>query len=597
MNSQGVDKLAVFDPNIVQQRPAFAVYKGAQSNTNAPFRAIASSASQQTYNVQVPSQNVFIDRELNWSSDVFFSVDVAFDTAVANGAGDTYNGSTELVLRFGKDVALCAFPLHSLVSTMTATINDTVATMNTSDVLYEIARLVNSKKNRLQRTAPTMLDKYADYDDAVGAVNNPLASFIDGTDYDNLPNGAFWDIVETDSAGVPKSPTTMGGVTDGSTSVTLHFRARLTEKLLLSPFIFHEECGDEVGLFGVNNIQLVMNMKSPTRLLRNAPGADSNGRTVSNVRYNTTKGAFENSQVNVIFKTPSLDIDLPPKSVVPYLEYPRFITTGLGSISADSESQIQSQTITLPQIPDMLLVYVKPQTYSGTQGDWYLPITKLSVNFDNYAGLLSSHSTSQLYNISVDNGLEMDWNSWNGYAVGKEGERIQGVGGFLVLRMGKDITLQAGQAPSVVGNYTLQMSLTVRNPSDSSVTPTLYVVAVNSGFFETQMGSSRIVKGVLNEQDVIGAEIAPMSTASQLQRMVGGSFFSKLGTALNKAREFLSRKEVRDAIKGVARSTGIPALKKGADIAESYGFGMSGGAMTGGKRTGGRSKAKLSALM
>jgi hypothetical protein len=71
------------------------------------------------------------------------------------------------------------------------------------------------------------------------------------------------------------------------------------------------------------------------------------------------------------------------------------------------------------------MIYVKPNRYVATvggatpdptQGDWVLPITGISVNFDNYAGLLSAHSQEQLYRMSCLNGLEMDYDQWRGYA-------------------------------------------------------------------------------------------------------------------------------------------------------------------------------------
>jgi hypothetical protein len=70
----------------------------------------------------------------------------------------------------GRDFALTAFPLNSLCSTLTATINDTTSVINSQDVLKEVLRLTDYSKNRLQRTCPTMLDKYQSYNDAFGAL-------------------------------------------------------------------------------------------------------------------------------------------------------------------------------------------------------------------------------------------------------------------------------------------------------------------------------------------------------------------------------------------------------------------------------------------
>ena len=54
--SADIEKLAVFDSRIVQNRPKYAVEKGALSLTNAPFNAISATSSQHTYNIYVPAR-------------------------------------------------------------------------------------------------------------------------------------------------------------------------------------------------------------------------------------------------------------------------------------------------------------------------------------------------------------------------------------------------------------------------------------------------------------------------------------------------------------------------------------------------------------
>jgi len=237
------------------------------------------------------------------------------------------------------------------------------------------------------------------------------------------------------------------------------------------------------------------------------------------------------------------------------MEFPRYITqqqntvmAAAGDAGGGDVQQLQSQTITLPQIPDLLIIYVKALADSATTamnrafdptlpqfGSSYLPLEcsvngnrttqPLSINFDNFSGLLSSHTAEQLYHMSVKNGLEMDWNTWSGFgrtANGAVGGRTSTVGGFLVLKPSMDLTLQSGQAPSLVGNFTLQFNIRARNTFPFAVQPQIYVITANSGFFESIRGSSRIIKGVLSEQDIIAAPLAPAGTREGLARMIGG---------------------------------------------------------------------------
>ncbi len=604
-----IEKMKVFDSRVVQKRPAYAVSCGALSNTNAPFNAISATSSSMTYNIQSPSLSVFMDRNTTWSAGCNLQMDVQVGAAPAPIAN-----AGEPVVVWGRDCALAPYPLHSLCGTQTATINDCVSTLNTNDILYELVRLMDQRKNKLSKATPSMLDKYQNYDEAVGAINNPLGSYYDATDYDNIPNGAFWDLTFTDNFGTPLNGN--GTYNDGTNTINyvdgvpvltddgggvncfqnyrVFFRFNATENLLLSPYIFNEECADSVGLFGVNNVQLVFNFQPPTRLVRNAPAAGGAlSRTVSNTAY-ASAAPWVNPRIDQVFLTPPLDIALPPKSVVNYMDYSRYISTPGQSIAPGSSALLQTQTITLPMIPDMLLLFAKPQNYAdATVGDFYCPISRVSINWDNYAGILSSHTTQQLYEMSVENGLKMDWNSWNGrgkvnLATGSGNASL--VGGFLCLKMGKDITMQSGSAPGVVGSYTFQAQCTVNNRTGSAVTPVIYMVAVNSGFFMTQNGSSQIIKGPLTEADVISAPPAPMGE-DDLNRLVGGGFFGKLGSALSKAKAFLGRPEVRGVAKELARSSGNKYLKGAADLADAVGMGRTGGSVTGGR------KARLHALM
>jgi len=594
MASADIEKVAVFDSRIVQSRPKFAVDKGALSVTNAPFQALSQTSSQHTYSVQVPSETTFVDRAVNWSSQVGIAITIT-GTFVA---GSTYTiGQQSSTATPDSFWGWCAFPLQSLTSTIQATINDTNVVLNSSDVLKEVLRLVDIRANTLQRTTPTKLDTYASALDDARFVNSTYGSYLNsGVIQEEAPNSWAWtsgdaryggssfipyvtqssgSAVATGSAYVVSTGSTApwiatgGGTTstltfnvDGSltlvvataniTQFTIYVAPYFTEKLVLSPFVFSDIHERDTGLFGIQNIQFVMNMRNPAdcRLVRQRQNtAYSSGGNVSysvSSAYNTAGSTFQNSRLDVVFLTPSLSLPLPPKSVVPYMEYPRYITSNAGTIGSGATNQsFSTQTITLPQIPDLLVIYAKPQSYSdATQGDWYFPIQSVSLQWDNYAGLMSTMSQQQLYEMSVENGLSQDYQQWSGRLPAGRGVAgattsgsavVQSVGGALVIRPGKDFALQEGQAPSLVGNYTLQLNLGLANFSGATGTPTIYVMTINSGFFESVKGTSRVVRGILSEADIISAPISSLATRSQVERAVGGSFLSKLGHAVSKA--------------------------------------------------------------
>lgn len=624
MATSDIAKQSVFDNRIIQQSPAFAVNKGALSLTAVPFRAIGESTTQHTYNCPIPSQNIFIDRAVDWESTFTVRCDVAPITVP--------RGANEPILSLGKDVAFTSFPLHSMTQTMTATINDTTVTMNTQDVLKEVIRLTSLPANRKSRTCPTHDDMYVSHTDAYLTNSTALGGYGEAYDVYNVGNGAYPLVRFCRADGTPLvgSANYVGdngiqvdfvngipirtALSDANT-VNLYLQITSTEKLVLSPFIFANSHEWDTGLFGINAIQFVMNLGSPSRVLRSAGGS---GRIVSNVVFppqDTTP--FTDSRVLFQFLTPSLDVPLPPKSVVPYMEFPRYITNvNPGAVSGSQNGglgqdfTIQSQTIVLPQIPDMLIIYARPQSYgtNTTLGDYHFPPSQISLNFDNFAGLLSAHRQTQLYQMAVHNGLDMDYASWTGRGyTGRDGRAVPLVGGYLVLRPGVDFALQSGQAPGLAGNFVLQYNITLRNTTGADLgagdTVSLYTVAVNAGFFESMAGSSRVIKAVVSEADIISAEPAGVGSQDALKRVVGSGFFDNLGSVLGKLPAIYSAtKPVISALKPMAPGkvgSVLGALGYGA-TGGAPGVGMSGGApgSTGGQRghSGGK-KSLASRLM
>jgi hypothetical protein len=596
-----VAKVSVFDDRIIQTKPKYAVEKGALSLTNSPYTAIAATTSQQSFNVIVPSENVFIDRAVDWTCDLYFSMVVTpRNTATGAALGAATARGTPLCV-IGRDVALAPFPLHQCVNTMSATINDTTTVINTADVLNQVLRLTDYKAHRAQRTCAHQLDKYLNIPPTTQFVNSPHHGFETAKATDEVANGSYWKWTWTTSAGVALAGTqaspqainnggadqyeAVNGVpVSNGTQVgpfTLYAKITSTEKLVLPPFIFGDAFEhSSTGLFGVQNIQLVMNLQNPTRLLRNpltedtaegAGGGDEfSSKEISSVAYNTTptNGAWQNCKINVQYLTPSLDVPLPPRSIVPYQEYPRYISNAFTATAYSPTAttwrgqQLQTQTITLPSIPDLLMIYIKPISTDAVLtpkvGDFVCPISNISINFDNFSGLLSSHTQEELYKMSVANGLDMDFPSWAGATIAgvptgqvgagyygnartggqfgrgvAAGNAVTGTllplcGGPLLLKPGKDIVLQAGQAPGLVGNFTFQANVTFDNYS-AATTLYCYVVAINSGFFETIKGSSRIIKGVLTEQDIISAPSADVTTMGALRRLTGAGAMTASG--------------------------------------------------------------------
>jgi hypothetical protein len=95
-----------------------------------------------------------------------------------------------------------------------------------------------------------------------------------------------------------------------------------------------------------------------------------------------------------------------------------------------------------------------------------------------------------------------------------------------MLRMGQDVSLSPGLAPGSLGNFSVQLNVTLDNSQhffDAYSTYQLTIIAVTSGYFETVRGQSAVRRTILNMADVESATVASGVSTTQLRRLVGGA--------------------------------------------------------------------------
>ena len=568
MATLDIDRGKFYDPRIVQLKPKIAIQQGALSISSAPFAALSQSASQLSFQIQTPSQGTFLDRRLTVTGTWTIRLDV-----------QTTQPANEPVLQLGRDAALCAYPLHSLFSTASVNLGDATITTNLAQSFQTLIRLLDSHKTRVGKTCPSALDVYASYNDLAPAGgstqvhNSPLLGYGHAA-YEEL-NGASADIVFID----PVSGSELVGsgtyVFDGKTihftngtpvikagvdapagnTYPLFFRITSSELLMVSPFQYKEDQADSSGIFSLQNVAVTLNVQTPetARLIRqtNVYGRE----VVAQPTFFVAPGQsspWSKAEIHAQFLTPPLSLPLAPRSVVPYQEfvsyqYPYRVLPGENVIAV-------SNTLSLPVIPEAIIITVTPVAYGPTEASWFLPIKAITLSYSNMAGLLSSHTQTQLYRISAENGLNMTFSQWRGRARAGYGGIVRTVGGPLVLAPGKDITLSEGEAPGLVSNTTVQATLTVDNnysmgPRECMVT----IMCINSGFVVSERGQSRILRGLVTQSDVLAAPM--IGTNSDMGKLVGRGVTDKLANAYTKARDFVNGpmpkavKEVANAVK------------------------------------------------
>ena len=112
------DRLGCITPKV-----KFQVFKGGQTITSLPFKAVSETTAQHVYNVAAPSLETIISREVLWRSTATLRI---------SNPGKMTN---EFCVNYGVADALDAFPLHSLVNTMTVTINNNTVSQNVQEAL------------------------------------------------------------------------------------------------------------------------------------------------------------------------------------------------------------------------------------------------------------------------------------------------------------------------------------------------------------------------------------------------------------------------------------------------------------------------------
>jgi hypothetical protein len=121
------------------------------------------------------------------------------------------------------------------------------------------------------------------------------------------------------------------------------------------------------------------------------------------------------------------------------------------------------------------------------------------------------------------------------------------------------------------GQYNMQFQLTISNQTPNAVTPTLYLVAVNSGLFITENGTSSFMTGLLSQEMVLETKGKDAITDSQSYEteIVGGSIenINSIHKHLKKnyskatAKEHQLDKEQGESVGG-AMSAGVVDMPK-----------------------------------
>ena len=503
----------------------YAVVSGGSSVTYQQFQAVSTSTSSIVFNVNIPSESVVVSREVLIKGTINFQIAIS-----GVDAGDQ-------AFNYGVTDSLQAFPLNKLFTTATSTINNTNVSINEQDILDLLLRFNNNRElYRYNGMTPALPDQaYQQYADGLGTINNPLSSWKDQSyDGDLMPRGAYplnsclLERYTTAGGNVPvdNNPVAQG---DAGERWIVTASVSVTEPLFLSPYIFGEPQYNAGGFAGINTMNFVFNIDSSCKRFFSTM-SNATTYSVSLVSNNP----FSNMQLSYCFLSTQPSDLIPVRNVVPYMDFPRYLSLSTNSVAIPSGSTqtINSQNIQLNQLPDYFVIAVRKPMSSQTPKDSasWLPINTISINLNNTSGLLSSAKAEELWRISVNNNSTQSWEEFSGKAYFSDsdsgcGTTIATTGSMLVLSPPKDLSLPDYLSSGSIGQFNFQFSVDVTNNTPDALQPEIVILCVNSGVFVTQMGSSNIYTGILTKQSVLDTksqhQVSPVNTAVY-SRMVGG---------------------------------------------------------------------------
>ena len=471
-------KILLKDPRLmVTDQLAYAVKKGGQSIVSQRASAIAQSTSSINFNVQIPSEQTIVDRR------VFIKSTIVLQFQVTGGTG----GTVYPVLSYGQNIALSAFPIHQLATTVQATLNNNVTSINMKDVLPFLIRSITSRDLQSSiSSCPTKPDNMflasdeagyggnlaqagvqfpgagAGFNSGVYMLNPPSSTFGNFTatasDTDLMGNGAYAGYgpynatnpnTGTDgpvqlyySAGnSPAGPWQLQGqgpgaggtgmitpALNGSTWWQLVFTT--IEPVLVQPFLWCDPVSNKQGIYGLQTIQLQYNLSTPNRAFRVVQAQNGPGLlTVSNL----TIASVSNSELIFKFITPHPSDLLPARNVIPLLTYDRYFSNANNPVLSPNFGtpvSITSNTYNLTQVPDKICIFLrkKQSSQTPTDQDTSPVISNISINWNNNAGLLSSATLQDLFYYSKEAGSNQSFQHYCGQAYASQSGASSGTG-------------------------------------------------------------------------------------------------------------------------------------------------------------------------
>ena len=539
LNNPPVSVAKVIDPRLnINNSRYYVALKGASVNNFQSFPATNVNNSSTQITMNPPSSDIVISK-LMYKKFIFDVSLIGTNVGPGNLLNDGFYAPRFL-------------PCMQVTTSESITIgNDTFTQSPINQYFNELLRYNNMFHDRFTylSLSPSMMDQSQEYSDLTSSVRNPLATY--GNNSYEVARGSY-----------------VGMEVLTNTPLTATIRLTVIEPIMISPLIFGERSNNSPGIVGVENMSYTCTFGNLSRCMSLVQNQGSPNINITTVNVN-----LSSSSILCNYLTPDPLEPIPKSLVCPYFSIISYPTRSSVLINPGNSVSLTMQSVQVNSIPRRIYIYARQDDSLKTAftsdacfslGDG----NPLTVNWNNNI-FLSSATSEDLYNISCKNGCNLNYTQFK-----KE------TGSVLCLEFGTDIGLQSNQAPGLLGNYQLQVTCNFKNTGSIAVAPTLYCVIVSEGTFNINNGSCSHMIGVLSQNDVLNSKYVSGITYQNANDIYGGNFFDTLKNVFSKVGSFI--KDHKIISKGLG-ALPFPQAQAASKLAETLGFGDSGGGMSGGR--------------
>ena len=544
----------------------YAILDAASENS---YQAqISQSFNASTINIEAnpPNGMTYINR--------YTPVEVTFEitfTGTSGGAGIALlqapflpHAPGVLVGSGGNYDAPRAYPLQGSTNSLQLKLGDATISQNINQYFRNFNHYHNFNQNRTgyESTTPSQLDPSWSYANTFGTVQNPMNGPYDCPDGTECPRGGYVDALVTrnDSTG-----------TAADVAVV---RLTVREPILISPWLADgKDAHNSVDFIGIETFNLIFSLggrgNGPTGGLLGALWSH-NPNSPSSITGGSVSVLGSKLLSNYKTPDPTQILNSAAGYTYSYFEPQNFITSLQSPLAPGQSTVIQMNNIQLGSVPNLIYISVQEldQFFDFTKTDTFLVIDNINITFDNRTSLLATMTPIDLYNMSRKNGSIQSWRQFS-----------YDQGSVICVQFGLDLALPATLTPGCIGNFSLNMKVTVRNQTTAAFPAiSLNCVVVQEGVMTISNNRCYRTIGPISRSDVLASKNGPIAPYHHPTNFYGGNFLDKLKKLFGRLAPVLrTGLNVAQHVAPAFAPEFMPGLQVASDALKLTGNGLVGG--------------------